>query len=148
MGFSYVEDNMSFAAVLCREKYTYVLRRAEGELLTFHILSITMKGVSRLSTRRMLMKNELSITNSKELFEILAFSKGFSIVCIVFSHLINDFMTGVPHSIRLASAFGGTGVHAFFIASGIGLYYSHLCHQINIFEYCKRRFQKVYIPYI
>ena len=47
--------------------------------------------------------------------------KGFSIFTIALMHLIS-MMSAMPSSIKTLSAIGGTGVHVFFVCSGIGLY--------------------------
>lgn len=40
------------------------------------------------------------------------------------------------------------GVHVFFICSGIGLYISYLKKKVNYISFIKKRFYKIYIPYI
>ena len=43
---------------------------------------------------------------------------------------------------------GGSGVHVFLLCSGFGLYYSYLKKNVNSTQFIKRRFLKIYIPYI
>ena len=43
---------------------------------------------------------------------------------------------------------GGTGVHVFFLCSGIGLYLSYLNKRVGYTAFLRRRFNKIYIPYI
>lgn len=50
--------------------------------------------------------------------------------------------------IEKALSIGGTGVHIFFICSGFGLFMSYTRRRTNYLEFFKRRFFKVYIPYI
>lgn len=73
--------------------------------------------------------------------------KGFSIFTIALMHLL-DRMSTLPGIIHTLSAVGGTGVHVFFVCSGIGLYTSYLKHKTSYFEFLKKRFLKIYIPYI
>jgi peptidoglycan/LPS O-acetylase OafA/YrhL len=44
--------------------------------------------------------------------------------------------------------FGGTGVHAFIFVSGFGLYLSHLRKPLSFSQFLKKRFTKIYLPYI
>lgn len=73
--------------------------------------------------------------------------KGFSIFTIVLMHLIN-LLSALPSKIQTLASFGGAGVHVFFLCSGIGLYLSYLRKKTTYGEFFKRRFTKVYIPYI
>ena len=73
--------------------------------------------------------------------------KGFSIFTIALMHLL-DRMSAVPGIIHTFSAIGGTGVHVFFVCSGIGLYTSYIKHKTSYIEFIKKRFFKIYIPYI
>lgn len=61
-------------------------------------------------------------------------------------HLIQSY--SIPQIIRTASSFGGAGVHVFILCSGFGLYLSHLNKPLSYSNFLKRRFIKVYVPYI
>lgn len=78
--------------------------------------------------------------------EVINYLKGFSILTIVLMHLIQSY--SIPQIIRTASSFGGAGVHVFILCSGFGLYLSHLNKPLSYSKFLKRRFIKVYIPYI
>lgn len=54
----------------------------------------------------------------------------------------------VPKKIITLSAVGGAGVHVFFVCSGMGLYFSYLNKKIKFIEFIKKRWTKIYIPYI
>ena len=56
--------------------------------------------------------------------------KGISIIAIVLFHIINTY-SNLPNIVKLASNFGGAGVHIFIICSGFGLYYSYLNRPIS-----------------
>lgn len=73
--------------------------------------------------------------------------KGFSIFTITLMHLI-QMMTEMPSAIDTLSSIGGTGVHVFFLCSGIGLYLSRLNHRTGFIKFLKKRVLKIYIPYI
>lgn len=73
--------------------------------------------------------------------------KGFSIFTIACMHLL-EMMSAVPSKIMTLAAIGGTGVHVFFLCSGIGLYTSYLKRKTSFCEFLKKRFLKIYIPYI
>lgn len=72
--------------------------------------------------------------------------KGFSILTIVLMHLLA--FVDVPKKIITLSAVGGAGVHVFFVCSGMGLYFSYLNKKIKFIEFIKKRWTKIYIPYI
>lgn len=74
--------------------------------------------------------------------------KGFSILTIVCMHLLQKYMTVVPGFIIKASSFGGTGVHIFLFCSGFGLSMSQMKKKFTYRQFIRRRFFKVYIPYI
>ena len=93
------------------------------------------------------MKNvEIGLANKKRIDEVDQL-KGFSIFTIVLMHFI-QMIPGVPPSLARLSTIGGTGVHVFFLCSGIGLYLSYLNKKNSFFEFMKKRFLKIYIPYI
>lgn len=51
-------------------------------------------------------------------------------------------------TLSLLIKFGGTGVHAFIFISGFGLYLSSLKKPLSYVSFLKRRFTKIYFPYI
>lgn len=78
--------------------------------------------------------------------ELIDFIKGYAILTIVLYHLLNSLhYSGV---IEKAIQFGGTGVHAFLFVSGFGLYLSFLRKPLNYGVFLKKRFARVYFPYI
>lgn len=62
-------------------------------------------------------------------------------------HLI-QMMSNVPSILNKLSAIGGTGVHVFFLCSGLGLYLSYLKKKTTFTQFLKKRFVKIYIPYL
>lgn len=93
------------------------------------------------------MRENVSIYLEKNRIEAVDYLKGFSISMIVLMHLAfaSLNMTSLTHHIV---SLGGTGVHVFFLCSGIGLYLSYLKHPVSFNEFIKKRFFKLYIPYI
>lgn len=81
-------------------------------------------------------------------FDVVDFLKGFSITTIVLMHLLQNFNGGGNPLIHKALSFGGAGVHVFILCSGFGLYLSYLNRPLSYGQFLKRRFFKVYIPYI
>ena len=77
----------------------------------------------------------------------MSYLKGFSIFTIALMHLM-DMMPSMPPRINTLAAIGGTGAHVFFLCSGIGLYLSYLKRKMDYAEFLKKRFIKIYIPYI
>lgn len=77
--------------------------------------------------------------------ETIDFFKGWSITTIVLFHLLGTLQ--LPSFIKLASNFGGAGVHIFFLCSGFGLYLSHIKKPMNFRNFVKRRLLKVHIPF-
>jgi len=75
------------------------------------------------------------------------YAKGFAIFAIVLFHLFFLYLK-VPQILKVASGFGGAGVHVFLICSGFGLYYSHLMHPLSLDSFLVKRLKKIYIPYI
>ena len=73
--------------------------------------------------------------------------KGFSIFTIALMHLLGH-ISALPSIINTLAAVGGTGVHVFFLCSGVGLYLSYLKCNTTFFAFLKKRFFKIYIPYI
>lgn len=78
--------------------------------------------------------------------EVIDFLKGYSILSIVIYHLCQSLP--LPYLLLKAIDFGGTGVHTFIFASGFGLYLSHLKKPLSYYAFLKKRFSKIYIPYI
>jgi len=78
--------------------------------------------------------------------EAVDFLKGYSILSIVIFHFFQGIHYG-PLFARLIN-FGGTGIHPFIFASGFGLYLSHLKKPLKSVPFFKKRFSKIYIPYI
>ncbi len=78
--------------------------------------------------------------------EIIDFLKGYSIFTIVIFHYLLGI--NLPAPFNKLIFFGGTGVHLFIVLSGIGLYLSYLKKPEKYGAFVKKRFSKVYIPYI
>lgn len=78
--------------------------------------------------------------------EVVNFLRGFSIFAIVLMHLVQSY--NLPSILMKASSLGGAGVHVFILCSGFGLYLSNTFKKLSYFQFLKRRFSKVYIPYI
>lgn len=87
---------------------------------------------------------EISQNNRIEIVDCL---KGFSIFTISLMHLFHIF-SGVPSLVLQMSAIGGTGVHVFFVCSGLCLYLSYLNKKPTYFSFFINRFIKIYFPYI
>ena len=79
---------------------------------------------------------------------IVNYFKGFAIFTIVVMHLIQNYIPSLPRYVHTMSSFGGTGVHLFFLCSGIGLYISQLRCKRTYIGFLRRRFLKIYVPYI
>jgi peptidoglycan/LPS O-acetylase OafA/YrhL len=78
--------------------------------------------------------------------EVVDFLKGYSILTIVIFHCFQNLnLTGL---VEKGIQFGGTGVHLFIFLSGFGLYTSYLNKSIDFIAFIKKRFSKIYIPYI
>ena len=77
---------------------------------------------------------------------VIDFLRGYSIFTIVIMHLL--FGLAMPNVVRNALSFGGAGVHVFVLVSGFGLCLSQMNKPLGYFQFLKRRFLKVYIPYI
>ena len=83
--------------------------------------------------------------NNKRL-EVVDFLRGFSIFTIVLMHLVQAYP--MPGLLMKATLFGGAGVHIFILCSGLGLYLSSLHKPLGYGKFLKKRFSKVYIPYV
>lgn len=93
------------------------------------------------------MRDNIEIySNNGKIFAV-DYLKGFAIFTIALMHLL-DNMSKLPRIISLLSAIGGTGAHVFFLCSGIGLYTSYLKQSTSYAEFLRKRFLKIYIPYI
>jgi len=82
----------------------------------------------------------------KNKIEVINFIKGYSILSIVLFHYCQGI--GVSPMFSRAINFGGTGIHTFLFASGFGLYLSYLQRPLPYRDFLKKRFTKIYIPYI
>lgn len=78
--------------------------------------------------------------------EVIDFLKGYAMLSIVIYHLGQAM--GLPPILARMIDFGGTGVHTFIFVSGFGLYLSHLRKPLSFPQFLKKRFTKIYIPYI
>lgn len=78
--------------------------------------------------------------------QVVDFLRGFSIFTIVLMHLVQSYP--LPSFLMKATSFGGAGVHVFILCSGFGLYLSSLHKPLGYRKFLKRRFSKVYIPYV
>ena len=80
----------------------------------------------------------------------LDFLKGLSILAIVILHIAQGyrFMPSLPPFFHRAVSPGGAGGHVFVFCSGFGLYLSHARNPLSYGAFLRRRFFKIYIPYI
>ena len=78
---------------------------------------------------------EYKLNNGK--IQEIDYLKGFSISTIVLMHLLS-FIEKLPSKIVTLSAIGGSGVHVFFLCSGIGLYFSYLNKKVSFMEFIKK----------
>ena len=76
---------------------------------------------------------------------LIDFLKGYSIFTIVLMHLCQSPVNG---ALSKAFAFGGAGVHVFILCSGLGLYLSYLHKPLGYKDFLRKRFTKVYLPYV
>lgn len=81
------------------------------------------------------------IPSGKILF--LDFAKGYAILTIVLYHILQKI--ALPDWAAQAAAFGGTGVHLFFLLSGFGLGLSRA--EASAWGFYRRRLVKVWLPY-
>lgn len=63
-------------------------------------------------------------------------------------HLIPGYLNSCPEIISRMASVGGTGVHVFFLCSGFGLYYSYKKKPLSFPGFIRKRFLKIYLPYI
>lgn len=90
-------------------------------------------------------KDTITIKKS-EYYNEIAFLRGFSIITIVLMHFMQN--NALPSIFLKIISIGGTGVHIFFFCSGFGLFLSYMKHPLLYTEFIKKRFFKIYIPYI
>lgn len=92
------------------------------------------------------MKKNIVITGERACYDEVTFLRGFSILTIVLMHFVqSDRLPGIVNKVL---SIGGTGVHIFFFCSGFGLFLSYLRKSLSYSQFLKKRFFKVYIPYI
>ena len=89
-----------------------------------------------------------SASQSTHRYPVIDLLKGYSILTIVAMHLIQLFWSHAPKLLDRAASFGGSGVHVFLFASGFGLMLSYSRKPTRYFEFLRKRFLKIYIPYI
>ena len=77
--------------------------------------------------------------------EVINFLRGFAIFTIVLMHCVQGHLEGVMHK---AASLGGAGVHVFILCSGFGLYLSYMNKPLGYLDFLKKRFGKVYFPYV
>ncbi len=77
--------------------------------------------------------------------EVVSFLRGYAIFTIILMHLVHPATKGFLHN---AASFGGAGVHVFILVSGFGLYLSQLRKPATYPEFMRRRFTRVYLPYL
>lgn len=78
--------------------------------------------------------------------KLIDFLKGLCIFTILLFHYLNALPLPSPYAQGVF--FGGTGAHLFILLSGLGLYLSHLKAPLSYGAFLKRRFSKVYLPYL
>jgi peptidoglycan/LPS O-acetylase OafA/YrhL len=78
--------------------------------------------------------------------EVIDFLKGYSMLSIVIYHIGQQLI--FPGVVGHMIDFGGTGVHTFIFVSGFGLYLSHLRRPLPFVAFLKKRFAKIYVPYV
>ncbi|HET6252721.1 MAG TPA: acyltransferase [Puia sp.] len=78
--------------------------------------------------------------------EVIDFLKGYSMLSIVIYHIGQQL--NLPGAVARMINFGGTGVHTFIFVSGFGLYLSHLRRPLPFVAFLRKRFSKIYVPYV
>jgi len=78
--------------------------------------------------------------------EAIDFLKGYSMLSIVIFHIGQEL--NLPGAVARMINFGGTGVHTFIFVSGFGLYLSHLRRPLPFVAFLRKRFSKIYVPYV
>ena len=79
-------------------------------------------------------------------FVLVDYLKGYSILTIILYHLLSSYP--FPSILQKIFMFGGAGVHVFILCSGFGLYFSYLRKQLTYPQFLKKRFSKIYWPYV
>ncbi len=92
-------------------------------------------------------KKHMEIAANGSRIQAVDYLKGFSIFTIVLMHLVQS-LPAMPQMVQKVFSLGGTGVHVFFLCSGIGLYFSYLKKKTTFPVFINKRLLKVYIPYI
>ena len=78
--------------------------------------------------------------------ELVDFLKGYSMFTIVVFHIVK--IIPMDDYLGKLTFFGGTGVHTFILISGFGLSLAWHRTPMRYFEFIKKRFAKIYVPYI
>ena len=93
---------------------------------------------------------KLTIQGGYRKYKEVSFLRGFAITTVVLMHVIQVYWHEgqIPAWLRAASAMGGTGGHVFIFCSGFGLYLSYLHRPMGFGEFIRKRFLKIYIPYL
>ena len=93
---------------------------------------------------------KLTIQGGYHKYKEVSFLRGFAITTVVLMHVIQVYWHEgqIPAWLRAASAMGGTGGHVFIFCSGLGLYLSYLHRPMRFGEFIRKRFLKIYIPYL
>ena len=81
-------------------------------------------------------------------FAYIDYLKGVSILTIVLFHAVWCYMPDTPGVLKTLVGPFSHMTRLFFFCSAFGLYYSHLCHPLAYPAFLKKRFWKVYVPYI
>lgn len=92
------------------------------------------------------MSKHIKIVGGRKIYDEITFLRGFSILTIVMMHYLQN--NALPGIIEKSLSIGGTGVHVFFFCSGFGLFLSHLRKPLNFRQFLRKRFLKIYLPYI
>ena len=78
----------------------------------------------------------------------IEYLKGLSMLILVLFHIERCYMSSVPYTVtRMILPFSYV-TRVFFFCSGFGLYYSYLRNPLPWTDFIKKRFVKVYLPYI
>ncbi len=106
--------------------------------------------MERTAKRNRQEMRKLIIQGGYHKYKEVSFLRGFAITTVVLMHVIQVYWHEgqIPAWLRAASALGGTGGHVFIFCSGFGLYLSYLHRPMGFGEFMKKRFLKIYIPYL
>ena len=75
--------------------------------------------------------------------------KGLSIIIVVLYHIQKCYIYSIPYIVaRVIVDPFSLVTRVFFFCSGFGLYYSHLRNPLPWTDFIKKRFVKIYLPYI